>query len=529
MIADSATGSDFTGAIGYTTSKAEGEERGWTGWASEQIGLSEPADAVQTRNLLFDEDPELAAQEMRVTANQNSRVEKPRYSVSLSYHPEDSPSDQEMIRDMDDFLERRGLSEHQAVLAVHRDEEHAHIHATINRVHPESGDLWRNSFDYYENMEVLREIEQKRGWTRPKRDPSRGRIPDWKLRKFERTGELPFSKEVEAAAGDIFADAETWNELQEGLAEKGLQVERKGSGGVVSDGEESAPLSEIARKWSFNRLNDQFPDRYQTYDRTQGRDRAGDRAEEAANQRSRGDQGEDRPSSRRGQPGQGRDRGGQEQDPGDRRGQGADGEAQHADRPSEGRDQRPSADHTKGGRDFRRERGGAETDSGDRAEGAADQGRGRKSAQQDGEEHRSSHDDRSGRRADDDSVESLEYRSAEPLGVDRETQKPESQGRITHTDRLSQRGRKVSSLLLDGRHKQAARVWGSMDPDQAREDWQHMGRADRHKLRKAVEELKDSVDDQSSDQSKSQEKGKDKDQGKDQSKSGGRSRGGRGR
>lgn len=104
------------------------------------------------------------------------------------------------------------------------------------------------------------------------------------------------------------------------------------------------------------------------------------------------------------------------------------------------------------------------------------------------------------------------------------TQAPESQGRITHTDRLSQRGRKVSNLLLDGRHKQAARTWDRMDPDQAREDWEHFGREDRRKLREAVDALKASVDDQSSDQSKSQERDKDKDQGKDQGK--GQSKGG---
>jgi len=527
MIADSATGSGFTGAIGYTTSKAEGEERGWRGWASEQLGISEPVDAVQTRNILLDEDPETAAEEMRVTANQNERVQNERYSVSLSYHPDDEPSDREMIRDMDDFLERRGLGEHQAVLAVHRDEDHAHIHATINRVHPESGDLWRDSYDYFENMTVCREIERERGWTRPKRDPSRGRIPDWKQRRFERTGELPFSKEVEAVAGDIFDDAETWNELQRGLAEKGLQVKRKGSGGVVSDGEETGPLSEIAKEWSFNELDDDFPDQFQTYERTEKADRPGDRAEETAGREFGGDQAGDRGTDKADQPSQGRPQGGQEQDPGDRRGQGADGKAHHTDRPSEGRDQRPSTDHAKSSEDLRREGGGAEADSDDRAESAKDRGNHRKPGEQDDLEDRGGNDDRRGRRDGDDDVNPLDYGDAEPLGMDQdETQAPESQGHITHAERLSQRGRRVSDLLLDEKYEQAARTWGRMDPDQAREDWEHFGREDRRKLRKAVEALKASVDDQSSDQSKSQERDKDKDQGKDQSKGGGRGQGG---
>ena len=518
MIADSATGSGFTGAIGYTTSKAEGEERGWRGWASDQLGISDPLDAVQTRNILLDEDPEMAAEEMRVTANQNERVQNERYSVSLSYHPDDEPSDQEMIRDMDDFLERRGLGEHQAVLAVHRDEEHAHIHATINRVHPGSGDLWRDSYDYFENMTVCREIERERGWTRPKRDDSRGRIPDWKLRKAERTDQLPFSKVVEAAAGDIFEDAETWDELQKRLAQKGLQVQRKGSGGIVTDGKETAPLSEVARKWSFNRLNERFPDQFQTYGRTERADRPGDRAEEAADRGFGGDQARDRDTGTAGHPDQGRPREGQKQN-------GGDGGAHHGDRDDERRDHRPEEDRTTGSEDLRREGGGTDADSDDREKSGGDRGRDRKPANQDGQEHGGSDDDRRGGRGGDDDVDPLDYRNAEPLGMDQGgTQAPESQGHITHAERLSQRGRRVSDLLLDEKYEQAARTWDRMDPDQAREDWEHFGREDRRKLREAVDALKASVDDQSSNQSKSQER--DKDQGKGQSKGGSRWQGG---
>jgi hypothetical protein len=279
MIADSQTGSGFAGASKYTTSKAQPETQDWKEWAESKVGIAahEQVDAVQTRNILMEEDPIMAAKEMRVTAGQNERVQKPRYSVSLSYHPDDGPSDQEMMRDMDDFLERRGLDEHQAVLAIHRDEEHAHIHATVNRVHPETGNLWRDSYDYFENMSALREIERERGWTQPKEAVSeeeraeRGRIADWKIRRFERTGKVPFGQEVQTKAGDEFAEAETWRELQGRLSGRGLHVEKKGSGGIVTDGEEEAPLSEVARKWSFNKLDDRFPDEFKAQEAYESR------------------------------------------------------------------------------------------------------------------------------------------------------------------------------------------------------------------------------------------------------------------
>lgn len=292
MIANSQTGASFSGSVGYITSESAGttEEGGVIEKAKKKIGLKEQrVSATKTRNLLFEDDLEAAAKEMQVTANARERVEKPVYSMSIGYHPGDDPTDQEMLRDMEDFLERRGLGEHQAVLAVHRDKEHPHVHATVNRVHPSGEELWRDSFDRLENMSVLREIERERGWTRPEQQEDQGRVADWKLRKFERTGELPFGQEVQAQAGDAFAESESWSELQERLAAQGLQVQKNGSGGRVTDGEESAPLSEVARAWSFNKLDSRFPDHFTAHERTQAADERGGREAAGADRRIEAD------------------------------------------------------------------------------------------------------------------------------------------------------------------------------------------------------------------------------------------------
>ena len=286
MIADSQTGTKFSSSVGYITDEGRATE-------------------VKTRNVFNEDDPKQAAREMQITADLRERVEKPVYSLSIGYHPEEEISDEEMLEDMEELLERRGLGEHQAVLATHRDKPHPHVHATVNRVHPQSRELWRDSFDRLKNMDTLREIEQERGRISPRdvvseeESEQRGRVADWKLRRFERTGDLPFGQEVQAQAGDAFAEAETWEDLQSSLASHGLHVEEKGSGGVVTDGSEEAPLSEVARSWSFNKLQEQFPDQFRDYERSQREDGRRSRAEKKTERGSGADPGASRGGHRR--------------------------------------------------------------------------------------------------------------------------------------------------------------------------------------------------------------------------------------
>jgi hypothetical protein len=524
MISDSQTGSSFSGAAGYIASKAEGEEEDWATWAKRQAGIEEKVQAVQTRNLLMDDDPKMAAEEMRVTANRNDRVEKPRYSISLSYHPDDSPSDEEMMRDMDDFLDRRGLSEHQAILAIHRDKDHDHIHATINRVHPQTGNLWRDSFDYFENMDALRKIEQKRGWTQPQRDESRGRMPDWKIRRFQRTGELPFSQEVLSAAGDDFDQAISWEDLQKRLADKGLQVVEKGSGGVVTDGKEESPLSELARKWSFNKLDSKFPDQFQTYnyDRTERQNRPGGEEKKRAEGRAERDQERDQQPQKGSQKDKGKN--GRDQKGDDRGGRGTESDAE--DRRETGHNARGLAgrsnDREKGRPNIRREGSSSEADRESRERGRGygreDQGSGSKTDRKafDRERDLPSYSD----------VDPLDWRDAEILGDSDEIEKIEhieGEGMITVPEKLTDKGQIVSRELAQGNKIEAAKVWEKMKEEKQKHDWKRLSKNDKIRLNEAIEKLENHKN------QKSQSQSQDRDRGNNQDKGQGRDRGGKGR
>lgn len=68
-----------------------------------------------------------------------NRSEKPVWTMSLSWHPSQSPDQAHMIQTMKTVLGRLGLSEHQVLMTAHRDEPHPHIHAIANLVHPVTG------------------------------------------------------------------------------------------------------------------------------------------------------------------------------------------------------------------------------------------------------------------------------------------------------------------------------------------------------------------------------------------------------
>jgi hypothetical protein len=106
---------------------------------------------IDTRNLVND-DPDLAIDEMWATAAMQDalkeaagikrggrKCEDPVKSVSLSWHPSETPTPDQMIEAADKYLKQMGWSEHQALIIGHNDTDHPHVHLLINRVHPETG------------------------------------------------------------------------------------------------------------------------------------------------------------------------------------------------------------------------------------------------------------------------------------------------------------------------------------------------------------------------------------------------------
>lgn len=106
---------------------------------------------VETRNLVHDR-PWPAIDEMWRTADDAAelkrlaglgaggrRLKTPVKTIALSWHPDERPDRQAMRAAADDFLERMGWAEHQALIVCHTDTRHPHVHIVLNRVHPVTG------------------------------------------------------------------------------------------------------------------------------------------------------------------------------------------------------------------------------------------------------------------------------------------------------------------------------------------------------------------------------------------------------
>lgn len=131
-------GSSFRGAFDYYMHDKDARTSDRVAWA-------------QTENMLTD-DPHLAWKVMAFTAKSQDRLkeaagqsragrklEKPVFSFSLSWHPEQEPNQEHMLDTAHQALEALGMSEHESVIVAHSDEPQKHVHVIVNMVHPITG------------------------------------------------------------------------------------------------------------------------------------------------------------------------------------------------------------------------------------------------------------------------------------------------------------------------------------------------------------------------------------------------------
>jgi len=106
---------------------------------------------TQTDNILTD-DPELAWKVMAYTALEQSRLkeqsgqkstgrklQKPVFSYSLAWHPEQTPDKDHMLATARKSLAALGMDGYETLIVAHRDEPQRHVHIIANRVHPVTG------------------------------------------------------------------------------------------------------------------------------------------------------------------------------------------------------------------------------------------------------------------------------------------------------------------------------------------------------------------------------------------------------
>jgi len=253
VIAKTSSGKSFGGLIRYLELGRSGREHDRVDW-------------IASRNLCDIDDPEIAGRLMAATAEQSLRIQKPVYHVSIAFDPHDPVNRPRMELVADRVLDNLGLSEHQAMFLAHRDREHAHVHIVVNRVHPDTGVAWERWQDHPKIERTLRGMERELGLREVPGRLYRALGHDLPERALEtsgerhakgRTHELSFTDKVRQHLPEL-RQARSWEELAERLADRGLRIEPKGQGIVITDGEYRARASHVARDLSVNRLERKF-------------------------------------------------------------------------------------------------------------------------------------------------------------------------------------------------------------------------------------------------------------------------------
>src|SRR5699024_9493972 len=133
----------------------------------------------------------------------------------------------------------KGLRDHQALIVTHNDHDYRHLHDMVNRVHQEKGTAWNRRL-YYKKLErSVRSLEraygrkevpghhhQLEGQQKPKYGRSLNQFECGQIKK----GQTPLYMLIREEAGHLFRQAESWQELHYGLAEKGLTIQRGSRG-----------------------------------------------------------------------------------------------------------------------------------------------------------------------------------------------------------------------------------------------------------------------------------------------------------
>lgn len=227
---------------------------------------------TETRNLPID-DPHQAARWMRAWANQNPRVKKPVYHFGAALAPDEHLSREQWAHVADRLLERLGLHEHQALIALHTDRDHEHIHIAVNRVGPD-GRVWKPSYDALKQQAAARELERELGLRivptkRDQRLVQRRASGGDSLERREL--EKPFAEHVRAVALEDFRESGSWEELEDRIARHGLRLEpaKRGAGVNVTDGHERAGIARIDRSLSGPRLADRYGEPFRAYRKRQ--------------------------------------------------------------------------------------------------------------------------------------------------------------------------------------------------------------------------------------------------------------------
>ena len=263
MIAKLTTGNGFAGALKYDLRDGQLVEKKGT--------VPETVRVLDAKDVCFDYDDEgnmvldvkQVAWDFRQQAmayGGRNPIEKPVYHWALAYHPDDNVTDEQMLKDTEEFLENMGFGNTQYVVIAHHDTDHPHVHVIANIV-----DNAAKRISTYKMIEkshkVAADITKKNGYT----------WGDKATKKTIENAHKPHEKVsmiIEPVIKNAVMESVSFEQLQAKLVEKGISCQVKeatdGKRGGISFGYEykgqlhTFSGSSVDRQLSFGRIKQTF-------------------------------------------------------------------------------------------------------------------------------------------------------------------------------------------------------------------------------------------------------------------------------
>lgn len=263
MIAKLTTGNGFTGALKYDLREGKLVEM--------KGALPENVKVLDAKDVCFDYDDEgnmvldvnqVAWDFRQQTMAYSGRnpIRRPVYHWALSYHPDDEVTEEQMLRDTEEFLDKMGFGNTQYVVIAHHDTDHPHVHVIANIV---DNDAMR--IPTYKMIEkahkVAADITKKKGyiWGKKasKQTVENAHKPHEKVRMI-----------MASVIKSAVLESVSFDQLQTKLIKKGISCQIKeasdGKRGGISFGckykgqQHTFSGSSVDRQLSFGRIKQKF-------------------------------------------------------------------------------------------------------------------------------------------------------------------------------------------------------------------------------------------------------------------------------
>ena len=210
--------------------------------------------------------------EMIALAESNTRSPDPIRHYIVSWREGEVPTDAQ-VRDAVRIIQKEmGLEGLQTFYGLHADTDNYHLHLMVNRIDPvteKARDIC-GGYDVDGLHRAVALIEHKQGWqveankrfvvmengevAKVLDDGKTVTVSQQKADREVQHGEKSALRLAQEKAAPIIKDAQTWQQVHEGLATIGMRYEKRGSGAVIFVGDDAVKASDVSSAFTLGKM-----------------------------------------------------------------------------------------------------------------------------------------------------------------------------------------------------------------------------------------------------------------------------------